>query len=145
MKAKPHHIKTGRVLYSVEAFPSSVPGRTTANIHMLQVTDRARAPSWYWNGWLKNLHPCLPLAPALRFSCIEKSSNPNSKWYMGRGGRFYGDCNIGQTRENSCRRVFVKLKHAKAYADRILSGCWNAQEITYVKWNDLNKSVLGHN
>ena len=145
MKAKPHHVKTGRVLYSVEAFPSSVPGRTQAKIITLLVTDRARAPRWSHYECDPKRFPCAPRNPIARFSCLEKRPDPIDKWHIGIGGRFLSDMNIGKINPTTCRRVFIKRKAAEAYAARIMSGCWNAQEIAYVKRNDEYKLFIGHN
>lgn len=146
MYVKKKHLTTGRVFYVVNAFPSSVPGKTHASLTTIKVVDRPRAPKWFWASHMTRQYPCMPKEPVHFFHCDVKEDWPNAKFRRNPfSGRSTGDMCIDHIRENSCRRSFLKLKHALAYQKRILSGCWHAQEKAYVLWNDENKSVCGHN
>lgn len=142
--AKPKHVKAGRVLYAVAAFPSSVPGRTQAYITELKVVDRHRAPRWFSRNCDHRAFPCAPFTPVYRFVGMEKELGSKYGFKLGRGGRFLTDLNIGAARATSCHRTFLKLKHALAYQARILSGCWNAREKAYVIYNDQTRMFMGH-
>lgn len=156
MYARRKHLTTGRVIYVVSAFPSSVPGKTQSAIDMITVVDKPRAAAWMNYSAHPRQFPGSPKTPVLFFNCTHVPIHTG-------GGSRYGqpykvnpltarlerrsidDMSIGVIRKNTCRRAFLKLKHALAYHERIMARCFNAQELRYIAWNDKYKGRVGHN
>lgn len=146
MYAKPKHVHHGRMLYVVNAFPSSVPGKTQCSITFVHAVG---APQIRWQG---NYHIPLNAPPRSRqvnksrrptyaYMAMEKSDRRNAAWRLNM--RFLSTDNIGPMRDNSCRRTFLKLKDALAYQKRIMAEQWNSRELAYIAWNDMTSSVIG--
>lgn len=146
MYAKPEHVHHGRMLYVVNAFPSSLPGMTQCSITTVKVLD---APRILWQG-----NYFIPLnanartrlvsksrRPTYRYRVMEKPDRPNAKFTLGH--RFLSTDNIGPIRKNSCRLTFLKLKDAEAYQARIMAEQFNSRELAYIAWNDATSSVIG--
>lgn len=146
MYAKMKHVHAGRTLYVVDAFPSSLPGKTQASITTVIVTDCPRI-RWQRNLSCVNptprfLHVAASRRPTYAYMGRTKASWTNATFETEARRRFCSDDDI-VIRENSCRRTFLKLKHAEAYKERILAERFNARELAYIKWNDETSSLIG--